>query len=605
MSSHLNFKNCIVALLPFLVSAELDLFVECSSLSRPINNQRWDCVNTTTIDYFLCSVEMGKKVMVENRFQFYRAICECKALLSVPNYQFACAMGAYDVWMTSQGTENKADSINVLYPCIKSVEFPGACYRAFWFYNHLNMPMRDAQVLCLGINDKIHRHGCVHGVAYGFSSQHFSSTGLLYPLDMLCSSGTAVDRIMCIHGYWGGVNVNSAQLKSMKSSSCSTFRDSLFREPCMLTHDIVDLPHDSPLFQPASSARSVTSRNMTQANALLVNGLNQSLVTGFKNQVLRLQESLPLNVVKNYYPALGINGIIYAVETAGPRCNLSACHIPCHNVGRLVYIKTQNLDAAINLCGRGCKSGCFHGALRQWFQTVSSAAPKLEFQSYLTPYYKWLRASSAYNIFSEDVFHALGHAILESFAGYRYQAGLNQCKYVPEQKLQYKCAMGVWMEYMKDNFTQSGLSPCDASDVDFPAACYYILWHQMRLPSLSTGQHMCLALSNAMDRHGCFHGMGFAYTEGTWRKDRSLHIAEICGQGDLDDQKMCLFGALNWPGPFAADSNLLTSICTAVPASLYSVCMGMGYDKMSKSNIHLFYYTNEMRANGTVLTPTI
>lgn len=549
--------------------------------------------------YLSCYEDVGRNIMTSKGFQFYSGLCHCK-LLHLAYEQFACASGAYSSWMNMR---NSVPDSRSLYPCINAIEFPAACYRHLFSSRFYASPMRDALALCLGINDKDHRHSCVHGVGYAFSSKYYAIAGVPFPIDILCSVGNTADKIMCIHGYWDGLDLSEFELMELKNRVCITLSEVSLQEACLL-RGIIDVPHDSPLFRSSGLATvgGPSYHNISQANTLILLGGDPIKVIHFREEVERSGIDLSIDVVKKSFSDIGILRMLYVVESS-PKCGHGlVCHEQCHQLGRAVCEYTMSLEASIQACGTACHHGCFHGALSQWFSTEYAKVPSAEAGQLLRSYYKSLASddSTAMRAYGIDLFHGLGHAIFESIAGSKIRAGLDECRYLPQHVWQIKCSVGVYMAHMQMNFTQSGLSPCDAFDSDFPAACFNILWpaklsHHPNL-TLQEGQSTCLAVRNNMDRHACFYGMGYAYSFFLWEHKKLLAIADICSRGDFDDQRMCVWGASNWPGPFAHNDTILTSMCNSLPyGPLQKSCFMKGYDKFAESNVPLFYYTAEMR----------
>lgn len=588
-----------------LVSMDIGNFVSCSEHvidhSRPINFLTAKCVNDSTTTNFpisqACFVDWGFKVMMETEYHFYQGICNCRYLQSVRN-QFSCALGAYKAWVTKSVAGNDPSGSILLFPCINAVEFPAACYRILWETKVRTITVRDAHIACLGINEKLHRHSCVYGIGYAFSSKYYSNTGKLFPIHNMCSAGNTADKIMCIHGYWDGVNVSTSILLAMKSHSCQHISaDESVRDACMLRGNM-DIPINSPLFQ-SSTLPFITLSNLTQANMLLVYGANQTLLSRFRRIVQSMGRATPQSTVEEAYNAIGANAILYAYESAWPRCDFQHCHAPCHAAGRQVYLDVQNLEVSMHICGRSCQNACFHGSYRQWFMAQYNRAPVGHVENALRPYYSSfeIENSTAWNVYSVGLFDTLGHAIMETIARYQYRKGLDECKYTSSHVNQYHCASGVWDEYFDGaNYTIASSNPCNNSDVDFPAACYFFFWRALRLTKpLEVAQNLCLSISNDLDRRGCFYGLGYSYAKEMFR-NRTARISDICSRGDFDDRSYCVNATAAHMRSFFID---MPAMCSSLTGSLWSMCIEPKGNVVTESNLALYFYTADMRMNRT------
>lgn len=582
---------------------QLGNFYECGNT---VNLQENGCGNITShfdaLAMLSCYTKRGRIIMASHHYQLYSAICDCKSSFQSVFNQFTCASGAYEDWISVQSS----------YPCIFAFQFPAACYRHPWRYSRRPMrSMRDAFQMCLSINDKIHRHACIHGAAYSFSLKYASLKGQSFPITMMCAVGNTVDRIMCIHGYWDGVSASpivtsSTELNGLKKRICLSLREinNDYWEACML-RGIMDLSYDSPLFQ--SSAPPVTSLNTSQVSKLLLYGVNITLVDDFRRYVQTYGEMIPSSVVTTFYHSIGINALLYAVESTDARkgfCDMPLCHLPCHQVGRQLFVQVQSLEMVVYLCGKGCANGCFHGALRQWMEGMYQRVSANSITSVLRQYFKFfLENSTAYTVYGEDMFHALGHGLLENTANYSYK-GAAECAYFPTRRLAYRCSQGFYMEYFKRHTEKLRpglkLDPCDAVDVDFPTSCYEYLWERLDLaPTLSAARYVCMHASNhERDVGACLYGFSVRYGELFWGKNRTLPLADICSEGSPTLRKMCVYGIFGRRlGQFGLNASFLSTMCGALPVeySLRQACLARGRDRLDEPNLSLFYYTAEMR----------
>lgn len=567
------------------------------------------CENFTTHyirEQLHCYSEKGRTFMEANNYEIFNGICDCKLFRPI-QMQFECASGAYRVWMSRYNSDTNVHYVSVEYPCTFVTDFPGACYRHLWRYSHKKIAMRDAFHLCLNIGDKTYRHACVHGVGFSFSMAFASTEKQLFPITSMCSIGNTADRLMCIHGYWDGITdsgfmENSTDFVSMKKRACYSLQKwgNDFWEACML-RGIIDLPSDSPLFQ--TSVFIGLPANTSETRKLVLYGVNVTWVDEFRGHVQYFGEKIPTEIVTRYLSLIGINAILWAVESAGIRqgvCDPILCHLPCHVVGRQLYLRVQNKEMATYMCGNACANGCFHGIFREWIHGLyQQETHSLSIISVLRPHLA--KNSTGYLIYGDDMYHALGHAFLENTANYSYVAN-TQCTYLSTHKLAVRCTVGVWMEYFKRRkkehlVTQQQLSPCSNIDADFPAACYMQLpLHKMDSAlSISAARGMCMALYSDREIGACLFGFGFQYGDLYWAKNRTVPLAEMCSDGSPTVQKMCVYGIFARLNVQLNDSYLNTKCSELSGASLQQTCMGRGRDWLNEPNLSLFYYTSEMR----------
>jgi hypothetical protein len=112
------------------------------------------------------------------------------------------------------------------------------------------------------------------------------------------------------------------------------------------------------------------------------------------------------------------------------------------------------------------------------------------------------------------------------------------------------------------------LYPCDIN-LEFPASCYR--YKVRRLISQSTNPkdiaNFCMSLEKNQ-RLGCFHGLGFAYYSAVYNEPKL--IIKICMHGDLNDQKMCIDGAIELVAIF--NFSVANEACKFVNTNLKAYC---------------------------------
>lgn len=621
LSTQIYTINALSSMKPPRIS--FDNFIDCrDSLTRfqinsTISNFTISCTSGDSHEVTSCYESLGAQFMIDGGFKYYRGICKCKFLNSILN-QFACAAGAYKAWISQIDLQVRPHGS--VYPCSYAVEFPGACYRYVW--QGYTISMRDAHILCLDIEDDVHRHGCIHGLGYAFSSKYFSDTGKLFPINILCSVGNYTDISTCIDGYWAGVNMSNSVHTKIKNVMCLSFHDDMLRDHCIL-QGMNELPPESPLFRPASHQLNMNHNNQrrpynqSQAVKFLLQGVNQTFLKKFGEERHQLNGKMSMDIVQFYYANIGLNAMLYSIES--DTCTWGGCHDQCHNIGKRTFIDSGgSLEVAIHMCGRACTDGCMHGVVSQWLHTIYNNTRVDLAHADLREQYVLL-ASLTSSIYGLDAFHALVHAFVATVFERHIMAAVRECKKVPTRGAQYTCAVGAYTQYFDAYFdsttlasynfslTSAGLRPCNSTDIEFPAACYVGLWEIARWNvSLSRALSICdsiIGLEREMERRGCFHGMGVNFFKKAWRMTNHTlpSMAEVCSHGDIFDRQACIYGAVYWRGPFTWDHNILKTLCTPVrEEKLRRVCFDMGKDKFNEPDLSsLFYFTSESR-QGTM-----
>jgi hypothetical protein len=110
--------------------------------------------------------------------------------------------------------------------------------------------------------------------------------------------------------------------------------------------------------------------------------------------------------------------------------------------------------------------------------------------------------------------------------------------------------------------------------------------------------HACLNMTDTIQRQGCFHGFGYAFSLAYHGANTYIPMEKLCGRGDVIDRKMCVFGALVWmSAEFVKDPTVHESLCKpfqVVNRELFDSCTKP--NMYGTSNMRLFYYTAEIRA---------
>lgn len=148
-----------------------------------------------------------------------------------------------------------------------------------------------------------------------------------------------------------------------------------------------------------------------------------------------------------------------------------------------------------------------------------------------------------------DCAHGVGHA-LTVVANYHIQDALRGCELFDDEKAEYYCATGVYMEYVNvsdgsDSQSKSLLYPCD--EFSFPAACArYKMVHVVRRHyqvgrSLEDLKEQCRQFQPQI-RLGCFHGLGNAHVPHLAKDLVSLN--QVCAGLAKNEEIVCIDGAI-------------------------------------------------------------
>lgn len=258
------------------------------------------------------------------------------------------------------------------------------------------------------------------------------------------------------------------------------------------------------------------------------------------------------------------------------------CHSEAHNLGRVIFRHLNDLPKSLVLCGYRCTMGCMHGVFMQLFQNYEHAdnlsknifgehaAIRIGSLSEIVPNF-CNKSEVKKFIYLGNCYHALGHALLFA-SDYNISKGLEYCRLLDGQAPIYYCAAGVYMEYnlMPEVAGQNKFEiyPCNTNQ--FPAACYR--YKVLRLfkdgKNLREIKNFCLGLEMPQ-KLGCFHGIGYAYQY--YISSHPESIKKICSGGNLEDEKMCIDGAIQLVAIY--NKNASINACNYVEEKLYKYCL--------------------------------
>jgi len=258
---------------------------------------------------------------------------------------------------------------------------------------------------------------------------------------------------------------------------------------------------------------------------------------------------IPVSDTEEYYDLIGPVFMLDVIEEEW------FCHNKGHNLGKVVYKRSQNLGGAMQICQNRCNTGCFHGILMEFFKDFmfedehAHEEGVSDFHSHvsLEDISGQINSFCDQDIFVGGVtrgncFHGMGHAFT-FLSDYDLEKSVDICQLLEEKEAQYLCATGAYMErsivYEDDN--EADLFPCDVHR-DFPAACYrYKLRKGYKDWDPEDVAQLCLGLEGAPQREGCFHGYGFMFYRMV--KENPPFLAQLCSYGTRRERRMCIEAA--------------------------------------------------------------
>lgn len=251
---------------------------------------------------------------------------------------------------------------------------------------------------------------------------------------------------------------------------------------------------------------------------------------------------IPFQIISDFYDRIGPQTMLDLISQN------QACHVKGHNVGRVIFAKTNSLDASMQICGYRCSNGCFHGILMEMFkdQNKDSSDKHLSLEVLKNELKTFCDKKTVKDyIIKGNCTHGLGH-VVAFLADYDIKKALSYCDLFQEAGLIYYCATGLYMEreqlMAEDDLKKSLFYPCDSDN--FPAACFR---YRIRISLADKFSHQdmalkCLEIKDQRQKQGCFHGLGFGYYKLIEEDPKKLMA--VCGGGNTDDQRMCIEGAV-------------------------------------------------------------
>jgi len=288
------------------------------------------------------------------------------------------------------------------------------------------------------------------------------------------------------------------------------------------------------------------------------------IVAGFDWHV----RTLPATFFREYYDEFGPEAMIAVLD------DVEFCHSEAHNLGRVIYERTQDLAVATNICRNQCSSGCIHGVLMGLFAQKSDSIAFADSERHatiedLTPALQdeilgvCEGGEVTRHIGIGNCYHAIGHALM-ALANFDIPSATGLCELFEKHSLGaiYNCVTGIYMErdieYGAADALVSNVYPCAQNE--HPVACYR--YKMRRVFDLDTGHEAAIALCQRLsgaERRGCFHGVGFGSAKRIY-KDPDM-ADDVCASGDETDQLMCLEGAFGYTNLY--DHSVAEEACEA------------------------------------------
>jgi len=312
-------------------------------------------------------------------------------------------------------------------------------------------------------------------------------------------------------------------------------------------------------------------------------GRDTAVLGKFKEEYRIAQEAEKSTVAlfEKYLPLVGASALLDVFEETYP-----TCHGQAHDLGKVLFVTSQDLGATLRVCGTRCTSGCMHGAMGAAFGNSTLAAITAQMNTFCE------HGEIARLHKPGNCAYAFGHAFMFVTSGDVRQS-VGACLGFANEGMQYYCATGVFMEKIitgppPATPPPSLHYPCD-EEMLFPTACYRYKAVQLldRLGNSARLTRECLQLK-APQRRGCFHGLGHAMTEEVFIDPARL--APLCRHGILTDRIVCIEGAIEKLAEY--DEGRARTACASLGDDLRPVCEQAVVDKMyslTKATFALYY----------------
>lgn len=243
-----------------------------------------------------------------------------------------------------------------------------------------------------------------------------------------------------------------------------------------------------------------------------------------------------------------IKKVTYHAPTSGD------CHFLMHELGRVSYAGTQDLGTLFLQGDSYCLGGYYHGLLEQHFAYHIDSG----INAVLLDVCKKIDKSK---LLASECYHGVGHALMYITKN-DLMLSLKQCDFFPDEKQQYLCYFGAFMEnsyahmpeyHGEKKYVRSDdlLYPCTAVEEKYKLACYAFPGRAL----LHTRRHEHQTTKELSDYKDAF-GVCQRITDGEkYRKECIEHVSvliqiafphewdrarEVCGLlGESSDRSLC------------------------------------------------------------------
>lgn len=298
---------------------------------------------------------------------------------------------------------------------------------------------------------------------------------------------------------------------------------------------------------------------------------------------------------EEYLGIIGANGILAGIETVWPKC-----HNEAHDLGKIIFAETQDIAQGLRICSNKCLTGCMHGVLMEAFTGALDEKEGHVDPAKLKPLMKNVCFNNSEMMSSYgpgECAHGVGHAIM-FLSGYDIAEALQGCAEFDDEKMEYYCATGGYMEYTverdkEDAKTKSLFYPCDT--FGHPAACargkvglvatrYYLKLRSLEGVLQALVQD-CERFTGKF-RRGCFHGIGNAYSG--FISSNTISLQKVCSHGSEEEQIMCIEGAMQYMGKYAAEKT--AAVCEQLEVERKELCLSASKQKLYSLEADLTLY---------------
>lgn len=304
-------------------------------------------------------------------------------------------------------------------------------------------------------------------------------------------------------------------------------------------------------------------------------------------RVAATRENADLRTInERYVDLIGSNGLLDGIEEVW-----DPCHVQGHDIGKVLYAKTKNINKALRACSDRCSSGCMHGVLMEAFTKQSYVHVHEDGVEHVheDEHVEVEQIVEAMNEFCFDndemssygpgeCAHGTGHALMY-LSGYDIPTALEACKGFDNKNMEYFCATGGYMEYVlakdpEESKTQSLFYPCETKH--YPGACMInkvgLVAERMFNEGKDTDDIIeeCKQFEG-ITRLGCFNGLGLSHSR--ILGEGKMKVKEVC-KGSEEEQTVCIEGALEFAGKYFEDK--IPFICDQLSGKKKEICLVAG-----------------------------